>query len=46
MNLTDLFFNVALAISLFFTGCFLVLFICYLVIYHRVNRYFKAVDND
>ena len=45
-NLTDTFFYIALTISLFFSACFLLLFICYMVIYHKVNRYFKAVNND
>ena len=46
MTLTNLFFGLALGISLFFAVCFCALFIAYLVIYHRVNKNFKAVDHD
>lgn len=46
MTLTNLFFGLALGISLFFAICFGALFISYLVIYHRVNKNFKAVDHD
>lgn len=46
MTLTNLFFGLALGISLFFAICFCTLFIAYLVIYHRVNKNFKAVDHD
>ncbi|WP_019323694.1 hypothetical protein [Streptococcus mutans] len=46
MNLTNLFFNIGLGISLFFTACFVTLFISYLVILERVNKNFKAVDDD
>ncbi|MDT9564547.1 hypothetical protein [Streptococcus mutans] len=46
MNLTNLFFNIGLGISLFFEACFVTLFISYLVILERVNKNFKAVDDD
>ncbi|EMC29909.1 hypothetical protein SMU85_01484 [Streptococcus mutans ST6] len=46
MNLTNLFFNIGLGISLFFVACFVTLFISYLVILERVNKNFKAVDDD
>lgn len=46
MIITNIFFGVALAISIFFAVCFVVLFICYLVIYNRVNKNFKAVKHD
>ena len=46
MNLTNLFFNIGLGISLFFAACFVTLFISYLVILERVNKNFKAVDDD
>ncbi|EHJ53122.1 Uncharacterised protein [Streptococcus macacae NCTC 11558] len=46
MNLTNLFFNIGLGISLFFAVCFILLFICYLIILERVNKNFKAVDDD
>lgn len=46
MNLTNLFFSIGLGISLFFAACFVTLFISYLVILERVNKNFKAVDDD
>lgn len=46
MNLTNLFFNIGLGFSLFFAACFVTLFISYLVILERVNKNFKAVDDD
>ncbi|EMC24839.1 hypothetical protein [Streptococcus mutans] len=46
MNLTNLFFNIGFGISLFFAACFVTLFISYLVILERVNKNFKAVDDD
>ncbi|MCB4943468.1 hypothetical protein LGV92_07530 [Streptococcus mutans] len=46
MNLTNLFFNIGLGISLFFAACFVTLFISYLVILERVNKNFKVVDDD
>ncbi|MEY8699833.1 hypothetical protein [Streptococcus ferus] len=46
MNLTNTFFHFGLVISLFFAGCFAVLFISYLIILERVNKNFKAVDDD
>lgn len=46
MNLTNLFFNIGLGNSLFFAACFVTLFISYLVILERVNKNFKAVDDD
>ncbi|WP_019322086.1 hypothetical protein [Streptococcus mutans] len=46
MNLTNLFFNIGLGISLFFAACFVTLFISYLVILERVNKNFKAVDDE
>ena len=42
MSLTNIFFNIAVGISVFFALCF----IAYTVIYHRVNKNFKAVDHD
>ena len=46
MTLTTIFFNIAIRISLFFALCFIVLFVDYMMIYHRVNKNFKAVDHD
>ena len=44
--LTNIFFIFALVLSLFFASCFLILFICYLVIFNKVNRNFKVVKHD
>ena len=49
MNLTDTFLGVAFGVSLVFGICFVILFIlfiAYKVLYHRVNKNFKAVDHD
>ena len=46
MTLTNIFFNIAVGISVFFALCFIVLFVAYMVIDHRVNKNFKAVDHD
>ena len=46
MSLTNIFFNIAVGISVIFDMCFIVLFVAYTVIYHRVNKNFKAVDHD
>ncbi len=46
MSLTNIFFNIAVGINVFFALCFIVLFVAYTVIYHRVNKNFKAVDHD
>ena len=46
MTLTNHYFVLALGISLIYELCFCALFIAYLVIYHRVNKNFKAVDHD
>ena len=46
MSLTNIFFNIAVGISVFFAFCLIVLFVAYTVIYHRVNKNFKAVDHD
>lgn len=46
MTITNIFFIVALIISIFFTICLVVLFICYTLIYNRVNKNFKAVKHD
>ena len=46
MSLTNIFFNIAVGISVFFALCFIVLFVAYTVIYRRVNKNFKAVDHD
>ena len=46
MSLTNIFFNIAVGISVFFALCLIVLFVAYTVIYHRVNKNFKAVDHD
>lgn len=46
MTLTNTFFIIAIGISAFFVISFVVLFVCYLTIYNRVNRNFKAVDYD
>ena len=46
MSLTNIFFNIAVGISVFFASCFIVLFVAYTVIYRRVNKNFKAVDHD
>ena len=46
MTLTNLFFGIALGISLIFTVCFVILFIAYTMLYHRVNKNFKAVNQD
>lgn len=46
MTLTNLFFNMAVGISVFFVLCFIVLFVDYMMIYHSVNKNFKAVYHD
>lgn len=46
MTLTNLFFNMAVGISVFFVSCFIVLFVDYMMIYHSVNKNFKAVHHD
>ena len=46
MTLTELFFGIALGLSLTFGICFIILFIAYNILYHRVNKYFKAVNHD
>ena len=46
MTLTNLFFNMAVGISVFFVLCFSVLFVDYMMIYHSVNKNFKAVHHD
>ena len=46
MTLTNLFFNMAVGISVFFVLCFIVLFVAYMMIYHSVNKNFKAVHHD
>ena len=46
MTLTELFFGIALGLSLAFGICFIILFIAYNILYHRVNKNFKAVDHD
>lgn len=46
MNLTGFFFILALIISVFFGVCTIALFICHLVIFHRVSKNFKAVKKD
>ena len=46
MSLTNIFFNIAVGISVFFALCLIVLFVAYTVIYRRVNKNFKAVDHD
>ena len=54
MTLTNLFFNMAVGISVFFVLCFIVffvlcfivLFVDYMMIYHSVNKNFKAVHHD
>ena len=46
MNLTDTVWGVAFGVSLGFGICFVILFIAYKVLYHRVNKNFKAVDHD
>lgn len=46
MTITNIFFIVALIISIFFTICLVVLFICYALIYNRVNKNFKVVKHD
>ena len=46
MTLTELFFGIALGLSLFFGICFVILFIAYSILYHRVNKNFKAVNHD
>ena len=38
MNLTDTFWGVAFGVSLVFGICFVILFIAYKVLYHRVNK--------
>jgi len=40
------FVGIALGLSLFFGICFVILFIAYSVLYHRVNKNFKAVNHD
>jgi len=46
MTLTELFFGIALGLSLAFGICFVILFIAYNVLYHRVNKNFKAENHD
>lgn len=46
MTLTNLFFNMAVGISVFFVLCFIVLFVDYMMIYRSVNKNFKAVHHD
>ena len=46
MTLTNLFFNIAVGISVFFVLCFIVLLVDYMMIYHSVNKNFKAVHHD
>ena len=46
MTLTELFFGIALGLSLAFGICFVILFIAYSILYHRVNKNFKAVNHD
>ena len=46
MSLTELFFGLALGVSFTFSICFVILFIVYTVLYHRVNKNFKAVNHD
>ena len=46
MTLTNLFFNMAVGISVFFVLCFFVLFVDYMMFYHSVNKNFKAVHHD
>ncbi|WP_169790605.1 hypothetical protein [Liquorilactobacillus sucicola] len=46
MSLTDVFFVLALIISAFFAFCTVGFFILHLVIYHRINKNFKAVEKD
>ena len=46
MTLTNLFFNMAVGISVFFVLCFIVLFVDYMMTYHSVNKNFKAVHHD
>ena len=46
MTLTELFFGIALGLSLAFGICFIILFIAYNILYHRVNKNFKAVNHD
>ncbi|MFT8459361.1 MAG: hypothetical protein ABF804_10405 [Liquorilactobacillus ghanensis] len=44
MNLTAFFFMLASIISGIFALAIVILFICYLIIFQRVNKNFKAVD--
>jgi len=46
MSLTELFFGLALGVSFTFSICFVILFIAYTALYHRVNKNFKAVNHD
>ena len=46
MSLTELFFGLALGVSFTFSICFVILFVAYKIIYHRVNKNFKAVNHD
>ena len=46
MTLTNIFFGIALGHSLTFGICFIILFITYNILYHRVNKNFKAVNHD
>ena len=46
MTLTELFFGIALGLSLAFGICFIILFVAYKVLYHRVNKNFRAVNHD
>lgn len=41
--LTDIFFYIATAITAVFALCVSILLVCYLTIYERVNKNFRAV---
>lgn len=43
MTLTDFFFYIATGVTGLFAICVLILLICYLTIYERVNKNFRAV---
>lgn len=46
MTLTNIFFGIALGLSFAFGICFIILFVAYNILYHRVNKNFKAVKHD
>lgn len=46
MTLTDMFFYVALGMTLLFAVCVVVLLFSYFMIYERVNKNFRTIHQD